>query len=57
MTVLTGPIVDFNAGTPHDSNYSINAGKFSEFLREWLDGGRRRRDTAQPPHTERARAL
>ena len=55
MTVLTGPIANFNAGTPHDSNYSIDVGKFSEFLREWLDGGRGRRDK-QPLSIERAHA-
>jgi hypothetical protein len=42
MTVLTGPIADFNAGTPSDSNYSIDVGKFSEFLRDWLSGARAR---------------
>ena len=56
MTVLTGPIVNVNAGDPHDADYSIDVAKFSEFLREWLDGRRGRGDSAQPPHTERARA-
>jgi capsular polysaccharide biosynthesis protein len=56
MTALTGPIVKFNAGDPHDADYSIDVAKFSEFLREWLDGRRGRRDNAHPDHTERARA-
>ena len=38
MTVLTGPIADSKVGTQHDSNYNIDVGGFSEFLREWLDG-------------------
>jgi len=56
MTVMTGPIVNFNVGTPHDSDYRIDVAKFSEFLRDWLDGGRDRRGNAQPRHAERARA-
>ena len=56
MTVVTGPIATVHAGDPHDSDYGIDVGKFSEFLREWLKSERGRRGGAQPRHTEGARA-
>ena len=42
MTVLTGPIANLNAQAPHDSDYSIDAGRFSAFLRGWQNGERDR---------------
>jgi capsular polysaccharide biosynthesis protein len=36
-TILTGPIVDYEHVTPHDSSYIIDSKRFSCFLDEWLN--------------------